>query len=40
MNDKKEMIAVSGLDCGSCEIRLAPKNPKIVQELTDYFKSD
>ena len=37
---KKEMIAVCGLDCGSCEIRRAPNEPDVAQRLVAWFKKE
>ena len=37
MNDK--MMAACGLDCGSCEIRLAPTDPAAAKVVVDWFKS-
>lgn len=32
------MIAACGLDCGSCEIRLAPTDPAAAKAVIDWFK--
>jgi hypothetical protein len=39
---KKEykMIAVCGLICDTCDIRLAPDNPKKAKEIVDWFKKE
>jgi len=37
---KREMIAVCGLDCGSCEIRRAPSEPDAAQRLVAWFKKE
>lgn len=34
----ERMIAACGLDCGSCEIRLAPTNPDAAKVVIDWFK--
>ena len=33
-----DMIAACGLDCGSCEIRLAPADPAAAKVVVDWFK--
>lgn len=33
-----KMIAACGLDCGSCEIRLAPTDPASAIVVIDWFK--
>ncbi|HDQ71532.1 MAG TPA: DUF3795 domain-containing protein [Chloroflexi bacterium] len=33
-----DMIAACGLDCGSCEIRLAPTDPDAARCVIDWFK--
>jgi len=33
-----QMMAVCGLDCGPCEIRLAPFDPKAAQSVVTWFK--
>jgi hypothetical protein len=33
------MIAACGLDCGSCEIRLAPIDPEAARVLVEWFRS-
>ncbi len=35
---KKQMIAVCGIDCGSCDIRNAPSDPKAAERLVSWFK--
>jgi hypothetical protein len=32
------MIAACGLDCGSCEIRLAPTDPTAARVVVDWFQ--
>jgi hypothetical protein len=32
------MMAACGLDCGSCEIRLAPTDPAAARYIMDWFK--
>jgi len=32
------MIAACGLDCGSCEIRLAPTDPLAAQAIVEWFR--
>ena len=34
------MIAVCGLDCGGCDMHLAPNDPKIAQQVVDWFKKE
>jgi hypothetical protein len=34
-----QMMAACGLDCGSCEIRLAPTDPKAAQIAIDWFRN-
>jgi len=39
MEEKQpEMMAVSGLDCGTCEIRLAPTDAEAAEVVVDWFK--
>lgn len=33
------MLAACGLDCGSCEIRLAPFDPSAAKVIVDWFRS-
>lgn len=35
----EEIIAVCGLDCGSCDIRLATTNNEAAERLAEWFKS-
>ncbi len=37
-NSSDEMIAVCGLDCGDCDIRLASMDKGKAQEIADWFK--
>ncbi len=32
-----QMMAVCGLDCGTCDIRLAPTNPDAAQRVVAWF---
>lgn len=34
----KQMIAVCGLDCGSCDIRRVPTDPEAAQRVVAWFK--
>ncbi|HNS50694.1 MAG TPA: DUF3795 domain-containing protein [Anaerolineae bacterium] len=34
-----EMMAACGLDCGVCEIRLAPHDPQAARVVVDWFRS-
>jgi hypothetical protein len=34
----KSMMAACGLDCGSCEIRLAPTDPVAAKAMVAWFK--
>jgi hypothetical protein len=34
-----EMMGACGLDCGTCEIRLAPTDARAAQVLVDWFRS-
>lgn len=34
----EKMIAACGLDCGSCEIRLAPTDPDAAKVVLDWFR--
>jgi hypothetical protein len=34
----EEMMAACGLDCGSCEIRLAPTDPAAARVVVDWFR--
>ncbi|MDH5684386.1 MAG: DUF3795 domain-containing protein [bacterium] len=40
MKKENQMIAVCGLDCKDCDIREATNNPKIAQEIADWFKKE
>jgi hypothetical protein len=35
---ENNMMAACGLDCGSCEIRLAPEDPAAARVVVDWFK--
>jgi hypothetical protein len=37
-NVDSRMMAACGLDCGSCEIRLAPTDPAAAKVVVDWFK--
>lgn len=37
---KKEMIAVCGLNCESCDIRRAPEDPEAAQRIVAWFKKE
>ncbi len=37
---RNNAIAACGLDCESCEIRLAPKDPAAAKVLIDWFKKE
>jgi hypothetical protein len=34
----EEMLAACGLDCGSCEIQLAPTDPAAARVVVDWFR--
>ncbi len=34
------MIAVCGLNCGTCDIRRAPKDPEAAQSVVTWFKKE
>lgn len=36
--DKKQMIAPCGIDCGPCDIRKAPSDPAAAKRLVAWFK--
>lgn len=38
MNSSDEMIAVCGLDCSGCDIRLATMDKDMAQEIAKWFK--
>jgi hypothetical protein len=40
MKPENQMIAVCGLDCSGCDIRLATSDPKIAQQIADWFKKE
>lgn len=40
MKPENQMIAVCGLDCGGCDIRLATNDPKVAQQIVDWFKKE
>jgi hypothetical protein len=40
MGKEKEMIAVCGLECHTCDIREAAHDPRIAQEIADWFKKE
>jgi hypothetical protein len=33
-----QMMAACGLDCGTCEIRLAPSDPAAARTIVDWFR--
>jgi hypothetical protein len=35
---ENSMMGACGLDCGSCEIRLAPEDPEAARVVVDWFK--
>jgi hypothetical protein len=37
-NSQAQMMAVCGLDCGTCEIRLAPVNPDAAEVVVHWFR--
>ena len=37
---KSTMMAVCGLDCETCEIRLAPADPAAAQAVVDWFRRE
>ena len=37
-NSPDEMIAVCGLDCGGCDIRMAATDKEMAQKIADWFK--
>lgn len=38
--DKLIMMAACGVDCGSCEICLAAKDPVAAQVVVDWFRKE
>ena len=38
--DKLIMMAACGLDCGSCEIRLAATDPAAAKVVVDWFRKE
>ena len=40
MDNDKEMIAVCGLECHKCDILQATNDPKVAQEIADWFKKE
>jgi hypothetical protein len=40
VKQENQMIAVCGLDCGGCDIFQATDNPKIAQQIVDWFKKE
>lgn len=38
--NNKPMIAVCGIDCATCGIRLAPDNPEIAERLVKSFQEN
>ncbi len=36
--ESKAMIAACGLDCGTCQIRLAPSDPAAAREVINWFR--
>jgi hypothetical protein len=40
MKYDKEMIAVCGLECHKCDILQATSDPKVAQEIADWFKKE
>jgi hypothetical protein len=37
---KKELIAVCGLDCGSCDIRRVDEDPEVAERIIAWFKEE
>lgn len=35
---RSRLMAACGLDCGTCEIRLAPKDPAAAKTVVDWFR--
>ena len=40
MDKEAQMIAVCGLECHKCDILQATNDPKIAQEIADWFKKE
>lgn len=40
MSEQNQMIAVCGLQCHKCDILEATNNPRIAQEIADWFKKE
>ena len=40
MSGKNQMIAVCGLKCHKCDILEATEDPKMAQEIADWFKRE
>lgn len=36
--ESMRMMGVCGLDCGTCEIRLAPRDPDAAEVVVDWFQ--
>jgi len=39
-SEKREIIAVCGLDCGPCDIRRAPDDPEAAQRIVAWFEKE
>ncbi len=37
MGQESQMMAVCGLDCGTCDIRLVPTDPEAAQRVVAWF---
>jgi len=37
---ESEMMAACGLDCGGCEIRLAPSDAQAAQTIVEWFRKE
>lgn len=40
MKKENKIIAVCGLNCSKCDIFEATNNPKIAQQISDWFKEE
>ncbi len=40
MHKEAQMIAVCGLECHKCDILQATNDPKIAQDIADWFKKE
>jgi len=38
--NRPDMMGACGLDCGTCEIRLAPHDAQAAQAVTEWFRSE